>query len=108
MIPNDCAITIDSRTSDADLPILPGAAMRNGIDRLKRIADDVRRLYRVDHVLPLGDLDLLAQRHGARPHVVDAVVSAMTVFSATPGARTLRPEYQPLESYPSELADLAD
>ena len=82
--------------------------MCNGLDQLKRIADDVRLLYRVDHVLTLGDLDSLAQRHGAKPHVVDAVVAAMTAFGAAPGARSLRPEYRLPASYPADLSDLAD
>jgi hypothetical protein len=79
-----------------------------GIDQLRLIAEDVRRLYLVDHVLTLGDLDLMARRHGAKPHVVDAVVSAMTAFGTTAGTRTLRPEYRKPASYPSDLIDLAD
>lgn len=61
---------------------------------LTKLAEEVRAIYRVDHVLTLGGLDALAKRYGLQPHVVGDVINAMTAMGATPGARALRPEFE--------------
>ena len=59
-----------------------------------KLADDVRAIYRINHVLTLGDLDSLVRRHGLQAHVVGDVINAMTAMGASPGTRALRPEFK--------------
>ncbi len=63
-------------------------------DNLTKLADDVRSIYRTDHVLTLGDLDSLAKQHRLQPHVVGDLINAMTTTGAAPGTRVLRPEFR--------------
>lgn len=61
---------------------------------LTKLADDVRAIYRVEHVLTLGDPESLSKRHGLQPHVVGDVINAMTALGRAPGARRLRTQYK--------------